>query len=338
MVELLHFDPDDYRLEHAIGDHEAAVESVVELTHDIVGLTLRAELEFIPGQYIEVHVPGDERARRSFSIANLPGEGRLELIIKRYPGGRFSSLLHTTRPPPARLRFTGPYGSFRLRQSERPILMVAGGSGMAPILALLRQLARDGCERPVRFYYGARSDRDLFSRPLIASLGERLADFRFVPVTGGFVHESIDDELDQPDIYMCGPPPMLDATEAMLLARGADPQRIFQDRFTTSADAPPQREPTDEREFAWFAPAGRRATLYEDVTVDTQPSIHRHLTRGWPLHFEDGRGTWDDSSTALRCEDWYAFRDPGQLWERPFYSDGAALERQIELAVGAGTV
>src|SRR4029077_2068169 len=80
-------------------------------------------------------------------------------------------------------------------------------------------------------------------------------------------------------------------------------------------------------------PAGRRASLYEDVTIDTQPSIHRHLTRGWPLHFGDGRGTWDDASTALRSGDWFAFRDPGEQWERTFYQAGSAVEQQIDGAL-----
>jgi propane monooxygenase small subunit len=80
-------------------------------------------------------------------------------------------------------------------------------------------------------------------------------------------------------------------------------------------------------------PRKRRATLYEDVTIDTQPSVHRLLTRGWPLHFEDGRGTWNDSSTALKCGDWFEFRDPGEQWERPFYQRGAAVEVEIESAI-----
>jgi propane monooxygenase small subunit len=93
----------------------------------------------------------------------------------------------------------------------------------------------------------------------------------------------------------------------------------------------------DERSFGYFEPAGRRATLYEDVTVDTQPSVHRHMERGWLVSFEDGRGTWDESSTALRSTDWYAFRDPGQLWERPFYQAGSASEANIEGAVRSAT-
>src|SRR5947209_9958588 len=233
--------------------------------------------------------------------------------------------------PGARMRFTGPYGVFHLRRSERPILMIAGGSGMAPVLSVLRQLRSEGCERPVRFFYGARTQSDLFYVDLIAELGSRLADFAFVPVLsdgsgGRFVHEAVEEFLGatpsfgEPDVYMCGPPPMLEATEAMLVGRrGLDERRIFQDKFTIAAEADPGRakQPSvvradSEREFSGFEPLKRRATLYEDVTIDTQPSVHRHLTRGWPVSFEDGRGTWDEGSTALRSSDWYAFRDPGE--------------------------
>src|SRR5579863_487226 len=101
------------------------------------------------------------------------------------------------------------------------------------------------------------------------------------------------------------------------------------------SDTPARADGEEERGFAYFTPARRRATLYEDVTVDTQPSIHRHLTRGWPVSFADGRGTWNDASTALRCTDWFAFRDPGEFWERPYYQAGSAAEQQIEGALRA---
>lgn len=87
------------------------------------------------------------------------------------------------------------------------------------------------------------------------------------------------------------------------------------------------------RSFQWYTPKKRRATLYEDVTVDTQPSVHRHVNREWPVHFEDGRGLWSDDSTALRAGDWYEFRDPGQMWERTYYQAGTAYEQLIEGAV-----
>jgi hypothetical protein len=145
---------------------------------------------------------------------------------------------------------------------------------------------------------------------------------------------------------------MLEAAEPMLIEKHKiAEQRIFQDKFTTAAEADPSRDdgaappskrighasaaPGDEteRQFSWYVPHGRRPTLYEDVTVDTQPSVHRHLPRGWPVSFEDGRGTWDDASTALKSSDWFEFRDPGAQWERPYYQSGTAVEHQIEGAM-----
>ena len=340
VVELLHYDRDGYRLEHAIRDGVATVSLVQPLTHNIVRLVLETPgLAFTPGQYVDLWVPDDSGARRSFSMANLPGEDRIELIIRRYPEGRFSALLDGDIKPGDELAFTGPYGSLHVHDSERPILMIAGGSGMAPVLSLLRELARTECQRPVRFFYGAQTEADLFGVDEIAELGGRLGDFRFTPVVGGFVHEAVDDELSQPDVYMCGPPPMVEAAEAMLARRRVDEQRIFVDKFTTSADASPAPEPepastaASERDFSWYTPAGRRASLYEDVTIDTQPSVHRHISRGWPVSFEDGRGTWSDESTALRSGEWFAFRDPGEQWERPFYQRGSAIEQQIDAAI-----
>ncbi len=194
----------------------------------------------------------------------------------------------------------------------------------------------------MRFFYGARTEDDLFGLEEIERLGSALGDFRFTPVVERFVHEAVGEyltagEITAPDVYMCGPPPMIEAAEAMLTgAHEIDEARIFSDKFTTSADAAPDSAQPGppvkrvdsaaapagsdaERDFDWYTPRKRRASLYEDVTIDTQPSIHRHLTRGWPMFFEDGRGTWDDGSTQLRSSDWYAFRDPAEQWERTYY-------------------
>jgi propane monooxygenase small subunit len=88
-----------------------------------------------------------------------------------------------------------------------------------------------------------------------------------------------------------------------------------------------------EREFTYFKPRGRRATMYEDVTCDTQPSVQRHLSRGWLVQFEDGRPGWDLEGSRVRMDDWYGFRDPGGLWERPYYQRGTQSEREIVHAV-----
>jgi NAD(P)H-flavin reductase/ferredoxin len=366
-VELLHYDPDNYRLEHQIRDGAAVVEAIEALTHDITRLVLRAPgFTFTPGQYVDLHVPGTEGAvKRSFSMANLPGYDQIELMIKRYPGGRLSGMLSEGLiEVGSSVGYTGPYGSLRTRDGAAPIVMIAGGSGMAPILSLLREFARTRCARPVRFFYGARTPEDLFHVDEIGAIGASLPDFAFTPVTGRFVHEVVDEFLAStpgfaaPDVYMCGPPPMVEAAEEVLIGgHGLDEQRIFIDKFTTSADAgggvpgasasasaasPPvkafaaDRAPAGddaERTFSWFTPRRRRASLYEDVTIDTQPSVHRHLVRNWPVRFEDGRGTWDDASTALRSSDWFDFRDPGEQWERPFYQASTATEQQLDAAL-----
>jgi propane monooxygenase reductase subunit len=245
VVELLHFDPEHYRLENAIRDGSGTVTSVEALTHDIRRLELQVaepqDFSFIPGQYVDVWVP-DSDARRSFSMSNLPGDGCIELIVKRYPGGRFSGLLDGAIEVGDELRFTGPYGAFHLRDSTRPILMVAGGSGMAPILSLLRRLSEERSDRMVRFFYGARTEQDLFYTDLIEELGARLPDFAFTPVIG-YVHEAADrylesGDMNDPEAYMCGPPPMIDAMADLLTGRhGVDEDRIFHDKFTTAADA-----------------------------------------------------------------------------------------------------
>ena len=258
VVELLHFDPDNYRLEHPIRDGRAEVEAVESLTADIWLLRLRveepADFSFLPGQYVDVWVPGSDDARRSFSMANLPGDARIELMIKCYPGGRFSGLLGDSIHPGDSLGFTGPYGAFHLRRSRRPILMLAGGSGMAPILSLLRQLAGERSDRMVRFFYGARTAADLFRLDDIAALGSALADFRFEAVLSeaaagdperiarGLVHEFAAEylaagEMDDFETYMCGPPPMIDAAAELLSDQGLDESRIFYDKFTIAAEA-----------------------------------------------------------------------------------------------------
>lgn len=263
VIELLHFDPDDYRLENPIRDGRAELTAVKSLTPDIRLLRLRvdepSDFAFVPGQYVDIWVPGSEQARRSFSMANLPGDGSIELMIKCYPGGRFSGLLEGSLRTGDALSFTGPYGAFRLRRSARAVLMLAGGSGMAPILALLRELAGQASDRTVRFFYGARTQDDLFYLDEIAALGGALTDFRFTPVLSdaapddseeiarGFVHEVAAEylaagDLGDFDAYMCGPPPMIDATTEMLIDQGFDESRIYYDKFTIAADAAERSE------------------------------------------------------------------------------------------------
>jgi propane monooxygenase reductase subunit len=260
VVELLHYDPDNLRLAHPIGDGRATVAAIEPLTEDIVRLRLQvdepADFAFTPGQYVDLHLPGTDGAeRRSFSMANTPGDSSLELVIRRYPGGRFSGMLDDGGEIAVgdQLGFTGPYGTMALKPSDRPVLLVAGGSGIGPILSLLGELAAAQSTRPVRFFYGARREADLPLLDEIAALGAQLPDFAFVPVLSdadpdttwagatGFVHDVAvaavaDGTLADPVVCTCGPPPMIEALIEVLTGRhGVAESDIAFDKFTTAA-------------------------------------------------------------------------------------------------------
>ena len=251
-IELINYDEEILRSGVPEQTEELVVETVEPLTRDIYRLVLAAtQLKYRPGQYVDVQIPGSEDVR-SFSMAGLAGGGQLELMIKAYPEGRFSSLLSNgTITEGQRLTVTGPYGVFTLRRSsERPLLFIGGGAGMAPILALLRALAEEGSDRQAVFYYGARTPRDLFHLGELAELERRLPNFRFVPALSdcaqgtewagerGLITDvvlSAHGDLSGVDAYLCGPPPMVDAAIAMLDAGGVPEDRIFYDKFTTTA-------------------------------------------------------------------------------------------------------
>jgi propane monooxygenase reductase subunit len=206
-----------------------------------------------PGQYVDIRVPGHEDEHRSFSMANTPngGPGELEFMIKLYPGGRFSGLLADGGVEVGgELEVTGPYGMFTLRASSpRRLVFIGGGAGMAPILCLLRSIAEAGVERPVTYYYGARTATDLFHLEEIEEIASRLPGFTFVPALSeaadgdGWagergliteVVERLEDDLGEVDAYLCGPPPMVDAAIAMLEAGGVPESHIYFDKFTTT--------------------------------------------------------------------------------------------------------
>src|SRR3981081_2423005 len=181
-VELINYDEEVLRSGIALQTQQMRVEKIEALTHDIRRLVLSGEeVNFKPGQYVDIKIPGSDDVR-SFSMANLPC-GELEFMIKVYPDGKFSSLLSSGGLGIGdELEVTGPYGVFTLREkSDRPLLFIGGGAGMAPILALIRSLAEEGSTRPAVYYYGARGPRDLFHLDELAELAARLPNFRFVP-------------------------------------------------------------------------------------------------------------------------------------------------------------
>jgi propane monooxygenase reductase subunit len=253
-VELINYDEEILRSGLTVRTLRTKVEAIEALTHDIRRLVLRVaddeRLTFYPGQYVDIQIPGTDE-HRSFSMASLPSDGgRLEFIIKLYPGGRFSGLLADGELTEGdELEVRGPYSVFTLRASStRPLLFVGGGAGMAPILSLLRALVEQGSSRTAVYYYGAREERDLFDLDELGELGQALPDLRFVPALShqglegetGLITEVVDrheSDLADVDAYLCGPPPMVDAAIELLVRRGVPEAHIYYDKFTTAADA-----------------------------------------------------------------------------------------------------
>jgi propane monooxygenase reductase subunit len=253
-IELINYDEEVLRSGIALQTQTMRVEAVDELTHDIRRLVLSGdELTFKPGQYVDIGIPGTEDVR-SFSMANTPAHrpGELEFMIKVYPDGKFSDLLASGGLSTGdEVEVTGPYGVFTLREkSERPLLFIGGGAGMAPILALLRAMAEKGSERQAVYYYGARGPQDLFHLEELAELERTLPNFRFVPALShcgddedwsgerGLITDVVtrlEAELTEMDAYLCGPPPMVDAAIALLDQKGVPESRVYYDKFTTTA-------------------------------------------------------------------------------------------------------
>jgi propane monooxygenase reductase subunit len=250
-VELINFDEEILRSGVELRTVRTRVEAIEPLTRDIRRLVIRVEegeMPFRPGQYVDIRIPGTDDYR-SFSMANLPSDdGRLEFMIKLYPGGHFSGLLADgTLKVGDELEVTGPYGVFTLRETDRPLLFIGGGAGMAPILSLLRLRADQGVTRPAVYYYGAREAQDLFHLEELAELQTLLPGFRFVPALSdaewegekGLITDVVDrseQDLAGVDAYLCGPPPMVDAAQELLMSRGLDEARIHFDKFTTTAN------------------------------------------------------------------------------------------------------
>lgn len=232
------------------------VQEIEALTHDMRRLVLKLvdppEMTFLPGQYAELYIPGSE-SHRAYSMANTTEtDKQAEFIIKVYPGGRFSGMLDGELKVGTRMAMKVPFGVFTIREkSEGDMVFVGGGSGMAPILSILRHMAEKGIERKATYYYGARAKKDLFYLGEMRELEEKLPDFKFVPAlsepegedwdgeTGIItdVVKRLEGDLSGTEAYLAGPPPMIDAALPVLMKKGVDEDDIYYDKFTITAEA-----------------------------------------------------------------------------------------------------
>ncbi|HFD81230.1 MAG TPA: CDP-6-deoxy-delta-3,4-glucoseen reductase [Gammaproteobacteria bacterium] len=228
-------------------------EHMERLSEDVMLVQLRLpeaeRLQFLAGQYIEF-ILKDGR-RRAFSIANAPHrDDFLELHIRHVPGGSFTGHVFEEMQDRALLRIEGPLGSFYLRErSARPILMMAGGTGFAPLKGMLEHAFHIGLENPLHLFWGARSEPDLYLDELPRRWQQEHANFRYTPVlsepgpdwqgASGPVDEALLAEypdLAGFDIYMSGPPAMIESATPRFADHGAQLEHMYSDAFEFASD------------------------------------------------------------------------------------------------------
>lgn len=239
------------------------VTSRVQLSHDVMQLQLQLPandpFRYHAGQYIEFILR--DGARRAYSMANAPHTQAqtpsIELHIRHMPGGRFTDHVFSSLKEKDILRVEGPFGSFYLREdTDKPIILLASGTGFAPIKALVQQLQFKGSQRPVSLYWGGRRPADLYMDAWVREQTASLPQLRYVPVvsnalpedgwTGrtGFVHQAVLDDfadLSSHQVYACGAPIVVEsARTSYTQERNLPADEFYADAFTSEADKHPQ--------------------------------------------------------------------------------------------------
>ena len=230
--------------------YEAAIDEVRQLSPSTIALSIQSDalnkLAFLPGQYVNLQVPGSTETR-AYSFSSLIRDGKVSFLIRNVPGGLMSSYLTGLAKPGERMTLTGPLGSFYLRDIKRPVLMLAGGTGLAPFTAMLEKIAEQGSAHPLHLIYGVTHDADLVDIDKLAALAARIPNFTFAACVAsaestqpkkGYVTQHIEPghlHDGNVDIYLCGPPPMVEAVNHFIRDQGIQPASFHYEKFAASA-------------------------------------------------------------------------------------------------------
>lgn len=205
-------------------------------------------LNFQPGQFVDIEIPGTH-TRRSYSMASLSGDGALEFFIRILPDGAFSKFLINEARPGMRLALRGPTGGFSLRDNgQRPRYFVGGGTGLSPVLSMVRHMHKSGDTTPAKLFFGVTRRDELFYADELRALQGAMPglDVQIAVVEGGdgngvagcTVIDLMQAELVKadvpPDIYLCGPPGMIDAALVAAESAGVPKQQVYQEKFLAS--------------------------------------------------------------------------------------------------------
>jgi CDP-4-dehydro-6-deoxyglucose reductase len=235
----------------------ARVAKKEQLTHDVIGLHLQLpaseRLQFKAGQYIEFILKDGKR--RAFSIANAPHDSDfLQLHIRVIAGGVFSEYIEKELQEKAILRLEAPFGSFFLREdSQKPIILVAGGTGFSPVKGIIEHILHNNIKRDILLYRGARELRDLYMHDLCEKWAALMPNITYIPVLSeaadsdswqgraGLVHQAVLDDisdLSAYQAYVCGAPGMCEVAHQSFLQQGLDAEEFFSDAFTFANPVP----------------------------------------------------------------------------------------------------
>lgn len=229
---------------------EAAISDVRQLSASTIALSIKGEalsrLAFLPGQYVNLKVPGSEQSR-AYSFSSLQKDGEVSFLIRNVPGGLMSSFLTNLAKAGDSMTLAGPLGSFYLRPIQRPLLLLAGGTGLAPFTAMLEKIAEQGSEHPLHLIYGVTNDFDLVELDRLQALAARIPNFTFSACVAnpdsqyphkGYVTQHIEPRHlndGDVDVYLCGPPPMVEAVSQYVREQGITPANFYYEKFAAAA-------------------------------------------------------------------------------------------------------
>jgi benzoate/toluate 1,2-dioxygenase reductase subunit len=227
----------------------AKMVEIRQLSQSTISFSVRPDaanaLSYLPGQYVNVSVPGTTQTR-SYSFSSMIEDGVAEFLVRNIPGGLMSTYLASAAKPGDALTLTGPIGSFYLRAVTRPLLFLAGGTGLAPFLAMLEFLEKNVPPYPIHMIYGVTNDVDLVDVAKLEAFAKSIPGFTFATVVAdqasqherkGYVtHHMPDSALfgGQVDVYLCGPPPMVDAVRAYFAEKQIAPVNFHFEKFNPS--------------------------------------------------------------------------------------------------------
>jgi len=232
-----------------VGTHASKVTKIDRDSPTTVSFALEAErpLAFLPGQYANLTVPGSKQTR-SYSFSSAPNTAELAFLIRDVPDGLMSTYMRSKAQQGDFMAFSGPYGSFYLRPTIRPILMLAGGTGLAPFLSMLLWLKDNPTPQPIRLAYGVNTNADLVELEALDALKASLPGFDYFTCVVdkdsghpklGYVtnHLSASDLHDgNVDVYVCGPPPMVEGVRRWMAGVGVTPKSFHFEKFSSTSE------------------------------------------------------------------------------------------------------